>query len=168
MTKSREQLLEDAMQAIERDPRHWAQWTWGILIPENVDWKKVSWNNYEHPLDCGSACCIAGQVCIQAGGQLTSSAKWEKELLAKGEAVNVDAVLWPQGGKEGISNAAERLLNLDSEQAKELFHALNTMEQLRVLVDALKENQFISGRDMWELIADMPSDRDEIDEEDEY
>ena len=156
--KSREQLLEDSMQAIEKDPKHWSQWTWAIVVPEDVINDPEAYSPDLYQLDCGTACCFAGQVCLQAGGSFTID-PWGQTMLGRGEPIAIESVTWPDGSQEIIGEAAERLLDLNSNAASFLFNSQNSMAQLRVLVDALKVDPLISVRDFRELIQDIP-DRD--------
>lgn len=103
-------------------PSHWDQGNW------------IVWGT-----DCGTACCIAGKVALEDGGQPLdrSGALSEFVILMDGEVTEIDA-------------HAERVLGLTRDQASALFEGDNDLADLRVVIDAVGRG--VDGDELWNLV----------------
>lgn len=81
--------------------------------------------------DCGTACCFAGNLLLHHG--------YKPEFLHKDSAIAY-SVTAPNGMKDvGVGVEAAMLLGLNKVQAEQLFHAQNSLDDLRRIVAELCE-----------------------------
>lgn len=99
------------------------------------EWDQGSWAKVAPQVACGSACCIAGKAVARAGGVF---------LLPVGPRpgrTTTDFAEMPNGREVYISDEAEDLLGLNSDQADALFEQDNTIEDVRRIIAEIKEGE---------------------------
>jgi hypothetical protein len=94
---------------------------------ERGEWDQSDWFV---KYDCGTACCFAGNLLLHHG--------YQPEFLPD------SAVAWTVTTPDGLvevsaGNEARRLLGLNAVQAERLFHAQNSLADLRSIVAELCE-----------------------------
>jgi hypothetical protein len=83
-------------------------------------------------LSCGTTCCLAGKVALDAGA-VPSVLGEDGELYLTGSLVDL-----PDGEKEvDVAEFARQRLGLNIDQCGVLFAGSNTIEDLRVLIPAI-------------------------------
>lgn len=107
MPEFNEQLARNALKAIERSPEHWEQKAYR----------------------CGTGMCFAGFVAMEAG------ASWMTDY----DENHVDAyelhVKTPDGEEMAIDYFAAEALGLNKEEAWDIFHPSNRLEDLKKKID---------------------------------
>ena len=118
-----EQLKKDKGQPSEWDQGHWA-----INVPAyNAYWgvrKAVP------AVNCGTACCLAGKTVAFMGG------KFLIEADSDGTAVEAEM---PDGTTVFVEGFAEQVLGLTTAQADALFDGDNTIENVRFVIEQIKD-----------------------------
>lgn len=116
--------------------------------------------------ECGTTLCFAGKAAVLAGIGLPppGAIDWwvTTDLRSQGYA---DSWGHRGSGTVHVSEFARDHLGLTHDQSRVLFFSAETIGQLRVLVDAIKVDPHVSGRDLRILINRPHDDDDEADEE---
>lgn len=132
-------LLRKALEDVTAHPEEWNQGGWAVRLlqgkdgaPLSVDESRRLWvtPGSAQPTQCGTACCLAGNVVIkQLGG---------KPLFADVYFNATEVEL--NGQRHTIQYAAQQHLGLMPNQADELFASDNSLYRLWELA-----NQFTDG-----------------------
>lgn len=101
--------LDAALAYIDAHPDEWRQSTWGMRT------------------ECGTSCCIAGWIVVQAGAELV----FGDDAHGYGVEEAIDCLPDGEDYEESIAVFARRLLGIDSEVGRELFGGSNTRADLQ-------------------------------------
>jgi len=136
-------LLRKALEDVTAHPEEWNQGGWAVRLlqgkdgaPLSVSKSRLVWvtevelAGSAQPTQCGTACCLAGNVAIK---QLGGKPLFEEGYFNTGK-VELNGV------KQFIRDAAQQHLGLMPNQADELFRSDNTLYRLWGLA-----NQFTDG-----------------------
>lgn len=107
-------------------PSEWDQGHWAVDVARYNAWMGT---NIPVPVDCGTACCLAGKTVAWMGGKFLVNDEDGAASYAKmpsGEIVMVEAL-------------AEQTLGLTSAQADALFDGDNKIENVRYVVQQIKD-----------------------------
>lgn len=151
------ELLDAVMNKIESEPYNWDQDVWRTDGKVETD----SEGRTYQPVDCGTSFCFAGWAC-QLGPEPT--VWFDTMCLYANESDNFEMVRErKEGGQKtvGPEARAQRLLDLDADQADLLFASGAGMEELKYYVAQIKDG--VAG-DLIEVYDDINDDRQ--DEED--
>ena len=66
-----DELFIDTLVQIEREPQHWAQYTFECAIDEPIDFTT-------HHLDCGTARCFGGWALVLSGQSAVQGDSWAR------------------------------------------------------------------------------------------
>lgn len=94
-------------------------------------WHQEQWGQR---MACGSTYCIAGETVRRDAARGGCELVWTVDPGDETEWRELRAVIRPDGNRVLISTHAAGLLGLDATQASELFHAYNTLEDIRGLI----------------------------------
>lgn len=146
------ELLEKTMKYIEENPQTWRQESWyawidedGDLVSESIDVEVTEVNS------CGSAFCFAGRAALFEGfpePPKSNSMSWVMPIGDSPYGVMVDEF-------------ARARLGLTWDQASMLFNPSNTMEDLRKMVDAIKDDPDVDEDDLRKLVSWTDDDEDD-------
>lgn len=102
------ELLDEVIQNIEDNPKSWNQQVWGSKTA------------------CGTVCCIAGHAVLLRGAEPFWFPTKEDDEMSF-------AKVKYQGGTWHVSDLAAKMLDLNIDQAEELFHYSNSLEDIKML-----------------------------------
>jgi hypothetical protein len=122
------ELLDKIITKIEENPEQWNQKYW---ISADVA-------NPETGESCGTAYCVAGWAVTLAG----ATPVWNRFSSMKTTAINATTgfCTFDAGRIRGVEDYAMELLDLPEEDAHELFHADNTLDDIKRIRDELVAN----------------------------
>jgi hypothetical protein len=138
---------EDENEKRKRGERsEWDQGNW-ITLP-------ASFNGLldDHPgvplvsLPCGTACCIAGKVALDAGGLPALVGAGTSAPHYAGSIVDM-----PDGTKVGVDTFAAERLGITVDQAEVLFSGSNDIEDLRLIIGAIIADSHIGYQQLIDL-----------------
>ena len=125
--------------ALRGEPSQWDQSDWidveDIYYSPDQEQALAAWE------PCGTACCIAGKVALEAGGRPALKRSSSGFVHVSGSAVDLP------DGRENVlvEDLAADILGLSSDVAALLFNGSNDIHDLRVLISAL--NSGVTDRD---------------------
>lgn len=124
LRKAVEWVQEQDRLGRESREREWDQGTWARGVAGYVaDGVKVLGVRYL-PVDvsCGTACCVAGKICLVSGDRFVTS---KKGGMRPGQLVHVEQVVGPDGWVWTIMERARALLGITELEAAKLFASNN-------------------------------------------
>lgn len=131
------ELLEKVYEYIENNPQKWKQSVWFAILDEDG---KMTFNDFEVEVEevnsCNTAFCFAGHTALMTGfvaPPKVNGALWEGEVDGKYYAVN---------------EYAKEKLGITWDQADELFAAENSMEDIRKIIDMIKDNPHVDQEEI--------------------
>lgn len=123
------QLLDLTMSLISKRPDDW----------EQGDWVEVKYDP-ETDEPCGTTCCFAGHALLLSGD-------YEAVLYTDPEDYEFAELVEIETGEEVSDPAAEaaNVLGLTDREAKELFYGYNRIENIKYIVEAIKNGSYRNG-----------------------
>lgn len=170
--------LDEVLVKIEGDLEHWNQDSYGHFIDRNEVAKSVgleyfSWINVTDEIvaaveekwnACDTAFCFAGHAVLE----YTDSKPSVRDLMFGWTYVDQKD---PNSGTVHLK--AKEVLGLTGDQAEVLFDGNNSLETLRGLVEAIKDNEFIDYDELDNIRREIQpelydDDEDYYDEDEDY
>lgn len=106
------------------EPSEWDQIHWAV---NPIQYARY-WDQQPPPVDCGTACCLAGKAVARQGGVF--------KIGRDGVAAYADM---PDGKTVAIDDYAQQILGLSEHQADTLFEGYNTIEDVRKYIQEIKD-----------------------------
>lgn len=137
---------EEENEKLERgESSEWDQGNW-ITLPFEYSLLDGRSEDLLASVPCGTACCIAGKVALEAGGRPAVVGIGTDFPHYAGSLVNM-----PDGTKVGVDEFAARRLGITGDQAEVLFSGSNDIEDLRLIIGALIANPRINFQQLADL-----------------
>lgn len=141
-------LLGEILEYIKNHPLTWEQEAWFRIVDLNTGHIRYESEvqNVQEINSCGAAFCFAGHVALAEGFPAPpkdNNHNWERKIFKKD-----DRETWTE--YEGVDDFARKRLGLTYDQAGVLFGSGNSIEDLEVIIEALRVNPKL---DDWELEA---------------
>jgi len=144
------ELLDKVLDYIEANNDLWNQNVWAEVNINGFDGdtlKRMILDDPENPA-CGTAMCFAGHACNLSGWRpfFRPVTTWGGELddrsneFMLGQAIHSDTCRNKAGEVASVKGKAMDLLGINSLDADHLFDGNNDLDQLREMVDHLKEH----------------------------
>lgn len=132
------ELLEQVYSLIKSDRKRWFQGSWArAKAKRKTDTVET----------CNTAMCFAGHAVALAGAKI----KWESS-----DVFDRQFPVWeasqcrlPHRGTEMISDAAQRILRLNSYQADALFDGNNKLKDIRKVLDRIESGDLFAPSYDW-------------------
>lgn len=115
MNRAGLERLDSALAAIEAEPRRWRQRQWFTRT------------------SCGTTCCLAGMVAVQAGWEPTD---WDLNFYGDGSG-DVTYQVGQAGVERHVRSVAQELLGITDREADFLFFGDNDLAELKLIRDNL-------------------------------
>lgn len=174
------ELLDRVLDHIEKNPESWNQAMWRcgttycfaghaallsgwkpVQADRDMYWRLQGWESEEKAVEHYQNLLEREQKWyVSRGQEYIETYFTDKIEKVKSEVDNTSDVVTLTGDeKESISQVARQVLDIDDETEDVLFSATNSLEDLRAMVQEIKENGSLRYED-WE-------DRDEYDDEED-
>ena len=123
----------EAEAAKERFDQRWRQGAWAQnLVATEETMKRVGGLYTKMEVTCHTAFCFAGRVCDMAGDTFIAETGPFRSAICVTDVISSDT-----GRVREISHRAQDLLGIKRSAANTLFAADNTIENVRILCDAI-------------------------------
>lgn len=121
-------------------------WLYGEHLKKQAglpsEWDQAMWGR---DTACGTTCCIAGKVVLEAGGVFIN------KITMPNGTTRYDEALMPDGSEVSIGAKARELLKLSEQQSGMLFAGANSYEQAVAIIDAIIDG--VDGHKIYEVEA---------------
>ena len=128
------ELLNLVVKTIEADPAHWDQNYYRTVFGDERKTVDSYQGQLFRPVTCNTSFCFAGWA-IQLGS--VSTPHWVDSYYLLAEPSDDPAEL--MGGIVSACARAQKLLGLTAEQAEDLFHATNSLGEIKTMVAKMIE-----------------------------
>lgn len=174
------ELLDKVLDHIEKNPESWNQSAWRcgttycfaghaallsgwqpVQADRDMYWRLQGWESEEKAVAHYQSLFEKDKEWYASRGREYTGTRFTYRIeLMKSEVDNTSDVVTLTGDeRESICNVARQVLDIDDETGDVLFGATNSLEDLRAMVQTIKENGVLRHED-WE-------ERDDEEDEDE-